>query len=147
MMSDAESALAVIPSGPNPNEPNRRVRFAASTDPQLRGWLTRAARCHAHLCGVVRCYSNPSKAGGQSLLGEDFAARISWGDRSLLYDSLGFCRDEIDQLRDEIAHVMDSAPPTRHPPGSPGKIAEMMRRLEHGYSLFVPGDARDPRDD
>lgn len=147
MARDAVNLPAVIPPGPNPNDPNRRVRFAPSTDPQLRGWLTRAARCHAHLCGVVRLFSNPHKAGGRSRLGDEFAARIAAGDRSFLYDALGFCRDEIDGLREQIAAVMDSAPPTPHPPGTPGKLAEMMRRLETGYSLFVPGDARDPRDD
>ena len=136
-----------IPPGPYRTEPNRRVRFAPSTDPQLRTWLTRAARCHAHLCGVVRLYSNPAKAGGQSLLGEDFASRIAMGDRSLLYDALGFCRDELDDLRGQIECVMDAAPPTPHPPGSPGKVDEMMRRLERGDSLFVAGDARDPRID
>jgi hypothetical protein len=147
MTADDTDTPAVMPPGSTPNKTNRRVRFAPSTDPKLRGWLTRASRCHAHLCGVVRLYSNPKKAGGQSLLGEDFASRIAAGDRSLLYDALGYCRDEIDELREQISVVMDSAPPTRHPPGSPEKVDEMMRRLERGFSLFVPDDAPAPRVD
>ena len=131
-----------IPPGPYRSEPTRRVRVAANTDPRLRKWSTQAARCHAHLCGVVRTYAAPHKAGGASLLGDDFARRIAAGDPSLLHDALGFCGCEIDDLREQIGRVMDSAPPTPHTPGSPGKIAEMMRRLELGYSLFVPGDAR-----
>lgn len=123
-----------------PSQP--RVRFAPSVDPKLRVWLTRTARCHAHLSGVTRAYTNPSKAGGASRLGEEFAARIADGDRSLLYDALGYCRDEIDALRDEIACVMESCPPTRHLPGSREKVDLMMWRLEQGYSLFVPADAR-----
>jgi hypothetical protein len=126
--------------------PQSRVRFAPSVDPKLRVWLTRTARCHAHLCGVVRVYTNPGKAGGASKLGEEFAQRIAAGDRSLLYDALGFCRNEIDELREEIARVMESCPPTHHMPGSPAKVDLMMRRLEQGYSLFVPGDARLPLD-
>jgi hypothetical protein len=135
-----------IPPGPYRNEPTRRVRFAPSTDPQLRAWLSRAARCHAHLCGVVRVYANPGKAGGASLLGDDFAGRIAAGDRTLLFDALGFCGDEIAALRGEICRVMDSAPPTPHPPGSREKVEVMMRRLELGYSLFQPGDAPFPAD-
>jgi hypothetical protein len=119
-----------------------RVRFAPSVDPKLRVWLTRTARCHAHLSGVTRAYTNPAKAGGASLLGDEFAQRIAAGDRSLLYDALGYVRDEVDALRDEIARVMESCPPTRHLPGSRAKVDLMMRRLEQGYSLFVPGDAR-----
>jgi hypothetical protein len=135
-----------IPPGPYRHEPGRRVRFAPNTDRELRVWLTRAARCHAHLCGVVRVYANPGKAGGGSLLGDGFAERIAGGDRSLLYDALGFCRDEIDALREEIAGVMETAPATTHLPGSREKVAVMMRRLETGYALFQPGDAATPLD-
>ena len=131
-----------IPPGPYRHDPGRRVRFAPNTDRELRGWLTRATRCHAHLCGVVRVYANPAKAGGASLLGDGFAERIAGGDRSLLYDALGYCRDEIDMLREEIAGVMETGTPTPYLPGSREKVAVMMQRLETGYAIFQPGDAR-----
>ena len=40
----------------------------------MRDWLHRVARCHAHLCAIVRLYGDPSKAGGQSNAGETYDA-------------------------------------------------------------------------
>jgi len=105
------------------------------------GWLHRTVRVHAHLLSIVRLYGNPSKAGGQSNEGEAYAARAARGDRTMLYDALTVAREEIDAIREEVHTVMESAPPTVHPPGSPGKVEEMARRLHHGDSLFIAGDA------
>jgi hypothetical protein len=86
-------------------------------------------------------YGNPSKAGGQSNEGEAYAARAARGDRSLLFDCLTVTRDEIDDIRSEVAAAMDAAPPTSAPPGSPGKVEAMVERYARGDSLFIQGDA------
>jgi hypothetical protein len=108
---------------------------------EMKDWIIRTTRIHAHLCYLVRLFKNPSMAGGQSLEGETFAARAARGDRTLLYDALGLARDEIDAMREEIQKKMDSAPGTRHPPGSAGKVAEMFARAEAGFSIFIDDDA------
>lgn len=88
----------------------------------------------------MRLYGNPSKAGGQSLQGETYAARAARGDRTLLYDAVGLSIDELGEIRHEIQVVIDAAPPTQAAPGSADKVAEMARRAERGESLFVDGD-------
>ena len=49
-------------------------------------------------------------------------------------------REEIDAIREEVHQVMESAPPTSHPPGAPGKVEVMAERLYRGDSLFIAGD-------
>ncbi len=93
------------------------------------------------MLAIVRLYGNPSKAGGQSNEGEAYAARAARGDRSLLYDCLTVSRDELDEIRAEVQALMDAAPPTTSPPGSPGKVEAMVERYARGDSLFVHGDA------
>jgi len=119
---------------------NRRTRFEKGLPEDLVGWLRRTVRVHAHLLSIVRLYGNPSRAGGQSLEGEAYAARAARGDRTMLYDCLSVARDELDAIRDEVGRVMDSAEPTRHPPGSPGKVEVMAERLHRGESIFIAGD-------
>lgn len=128
------------------SERNRRSRIAAEVDPRLRGWLQRTAVIHAGLTAVVRLYATPTKAGGQSNEGDVYASRAAAGDPSLLADALGTARDRADQLRAEVLEVMDSAPPTPHPPGTTGKVDAMVERAAKGLSLFVRGDAKPSRD-
>jgi hypothetical protein len=104
-------------------------------------WLHRVARCHAHLCAIVRLYGDPSKAGGQSNQGETYAARAARGDRTLLYDAITVTIDELVEIREEIQTSMDAAEPTLAEPGSTNKVDEMAARAERGESLFVTGDA------
>lgn len=120
---------------------SRRTRMSPAVDPELRSWLRRAATCHAHLCWLIRLFGAPRTAGGQSLEGETFAARASRGDRTLLYDALGFVGDEVAELRDQIARKMDAASPTVARPGTAEKVAVMFARAERGDSLFIEGDA------
>ena len=138
------TGVVEIPNGGSRAEPSRRTRLAAEVDPQLRGWLQRCARCHAHITTIVRLFGNPGRAGGQSLHGETYAARAARGDRTLLFDCCSFVVDEMDELRREILAEMDAAPPTHHPPGTRGKVDEMERRSNAGYSLFIRGDADVP---
>ena len=105
-------------------------------------WLHRVARCHAHLCAIVRLYGDPSKAGGQSNAGETYQARAARGDRTLLYDALTVTIDELIEVRDEIGVTMDASEPTTAVPGTPDKVEEMCRRAERGESLFVDGDTQ-----
>jgi hypothetical protein len=51
-------------------------------------------------------------------------------------------RDELDAIREEVHALMESTPPTPHPPGSAGKVDAMAARFAAGDSLFVDGDAR-----
>ncbi len=118
----------------------RRTRIESDIPPQLRAWLHRVTRCHAHLLAIVKLYGNPSKAGGQSNEGETYQARAARGDRTLLYDALTLTRDELDAIREEVQLQMDAAPPTAHEPGTPGKVAEMVARADRGESLFIQGD-------
>jgi len=135
------TGVVEIPNGPRQSDPHRRTRVAAEVDPQLRGWLRRCAQCHAHITTVVRLFGNPARAGGQSLLGETYAARAARGDRTLLHDCCCHVMNEMDDLRREILAEMEAAPPCPHPPGSRAKVDEMERRAHGGYSLFIDGDA------
>ena len=127
-------------------ETGRRTRLRAGTDPQVADWLHRVARCHAHLCAIVRLYGDPSKAGGQSNQGETYAARAARGDRTILYDAIGVTVDELLAVREEIQVVIDAATPTTAEPGTTAKVDEMARRAERGESLFVEGDGPRPGD-
>lgn len=122
-------------------EHNRRTRLEKGLPKELVGWLHRTVRVHAHLLAIVRLYGNPSRAGGQSNEGEAYAARAARGDRTMLYDALTVAREELDAIREEVHQVMESAPPTKHRPGSPEKVEVMAERLHRGDSLFIAADA------
>jgi hypothetical protein len=127
--------------GDRPRARNRSAN-AAELHPQIRAWLRRVAMLHAHLQWLVRLFRRPETAGGQSLQGEDFAARAAAGDRSLIFDALTFLGDQIADLRQEIANEMANTPPTTAIPGSAEKVAVMFARAEAGYDLFIDGDAK-----
>ena len=91
-------------------------------------------------------YGSPSRAGGQSLQGETYAAKAARGDRTLLYDAITLSVDELVEIRDGIQTVIDAAVPTSAPAGSKDKVLEMARRAERGESLFVDGDGSRPAD-
>jgi hypothetical protein len=124
----------------------RRTRLAAGTCPKIAKWLHRVARVHAHLCAIVRLYGDPSKAGGQSLQGETYAARAARGDRTILYDAVGITIDELVEIRAEIQAVIDAVSPTDAVPGTKDKVNTMARRAERGESLFADGDGPRPSD-
>lgn len=130
----------VVPGAGASGTQGRRTRLEKGLAPELADWLRRTVRVHAHLLAIVRLYGNPSKAGGQSREGEAYAARAARGDRTMLYDALSVARDELDTIREEVYRVMESASPTKHPPGSPEKVAIMAERLHRGESLFITGD-------
>lgn len=145
-MTKRRPSVVEIPPGPKKSDPGRRTRIAAETDPQIRLWLQRMARCHANLANTVRLFGDPSRAGGQSLHGDTYGARAARGDRTLLADCVLFCADELLEIHREVLAVMDAAGPTHALPGTPAKVAEMERRSDGGYSLFIAGDARTPED-
>jgi hypothetical protein len=132
----------VTPARGRQTDNGRRTRIAAEVDPQLRAWLHRIARVHAHLCQTVRLYGRPDRAGGKSNHGDTYAERAARGDRTLLFDCCSLGMDELAALREEIQRHMDDTPATHHPPGTTGKVAEMERRAACGQSLFNPADAR-----
>lgn len=136
-----ETVPAASPGAGSTGEKNRRTRLDKGLPEELVRWLHRTTRVHAHLVAIVRLYGNPSKAGGQSLEGEAYAARAARGDRTLLYDCLTVAREELDGIREEVFRQMESAPPTPHRPGSPGKVDVMADRMARGDSLFIEGDA------
>ena len=122
-------------------ERNRRTRLSKSIDPQLAVWLRRVTRCHAHLCAVVRLYGRPESAGGRSNNGDDYAARIAKGDRTLLHDALISTGDELYQIADDVQEAIGVPDPTEHRPGTPGKVDVLCQRSLDGQPLFVQGDA------
>jgi hypothetical protein len=129
-----------IPSHTPQEKPAKRVRMSASLDPETRAWLRRIAMSHAHLQYIVRLFGRPETAGGQSREGETYAARASRGDRTLLYDAVGYVGDELAELRQEIAARMGSAPTTTALPGTADKVRTMCERAEQGFDLFIAGD-------
>jgi hypothetical protein len=137
-----ENLLPLPPGIGESGEHNRRTRLEKGLPAELVGWLHRTVRVHAHLLSIVRLYGNPSKAGGQSNEGEAYAARAARGDRTMLYDALTVAREELDAIREDVHRVMESAEPTEHPPGSPGKVEVMAERLYRGDSLFIARDAK-----
>jgi hypothetical protein len=122
-------------------ERNRRTRLSKALDPELAGWLRRVARCHAHLCAVVRLYGRPESAGGRSNNGDDYSARAARGDRTLLHDALMSTGDELYQIADDVQDAIGVPEPTSHRPGTPGKIDVLSQRSVDGKPLFVRGDA------
>lgn len=136
--TDAPVELVANPSG---RRGNRRTRLDKGLPAELKQWLTRVARTHAHICNIVRLFGNPSRAGGTSNEGETYEARAARGDRTLLYDCLGHCEEQLALIRAEVQAAMDAAPPTSAEPGSLEKVAVMLARAERGESIFIEGDA------
>lgn len=121
---------------------NRRTRIGRHVAPQLRAWLQDCSRIHAHLCSIVRLYSQPDRAGGAGLEGDCYTQRLAAGDPSVLHDALGVAADHILALRAEIGAWMDDVQPTDDQPGSPGKLQTMVDRAAVGRSLFCDRDAK-----
>lgn len=134
-------AALIPPAGVTIPDHQPRVRMVPELEPRLRVWLTRASRVHAALSCVVRLYSNPDKAGGQSNAGDEHVARARRQCKTLLFDALTFCQEELEGVRGEILKQMESAVPTHHPPGTGLKVETMRQRFHDGDSLFQPGDA------
>lgn len=135
-------ARAAVRHPVGPVDAGRRTRLRTGLCPRLAQWLRRTARVHAHLCAIVRLYGSPTRAGGQSLQGETYAARAAAGDRTLLHESLTRSIDEITAIREELEAEMAAAPPTAAPPGSKAKVNEMALRVERGDALFIEGDSK-----
>lgn len=133
---------AFMPTGPI-GLPRRqpRVRMLDDLEPRIRVWLTRAARVHAALSNVVRTYSNPDKAGGESNAGDEHVQRARRQCKTLLFDALTYCQEELEEIRGEILKNMESGVPTHHPPGTGLKVETMRQRFHDGDALFQPGDA------
>jgi hypothetical protein len=126
------------------SERNRRTRIRSQTARSwqaLTGWLHRIARCHAHLCAIVRLYGDPDRA-ARNANNTIYHARAAAGDPSILHDAICVTIDEMVEVRDQIQQHMDAAAaPTSAAPGTPDKVEELRRRAERGESLFVAGDA------
>jgi hypothetical protein len=133
------------PTQPQTDEPGRQGKKSGrlnSHSPEIANWLIRITRIHAHLRYIVRLFAEPEIAGGQSLEGETYSARAARGDRTLVYDAVGYAGEELAEIRREIESVMDAATPTTFPPGTAEKVAVMLDRANRGESLFVDGDVK-----
>lgn len=119
-----------------------RTRLSPHLPAELRACLHRVSRVHAHLLATVRLYGSPHSAGGVSdgRFPNEYVARVSRGDRTILYDALTLARDELDAIRDDVQAAIDAANPTVAAPGSREKIVELVRRAEQGRTLFSPQD-------
>lgn len=141
-MDAVQRTLFVIvppPKRKTNGERNRRTRMSKGIDAQLRGWLMRVTRCHAHLCTVVRIYGNPEKAGGASNHGNDYVRRAASGDRTILHDALIRTGHTLYEIADEVEESLDLEP-TSAQPGSPEKVEVMAERASHGMPLFRKTD-------
>ena len=119
---------------------NRRSRLAKDIPENVRGWLHILARTHAQLCHCCRLFAEPSRAGGQGNEGAMYQLRLERGDRTVVHDFVCSALEDLEAVRSSIQAEMDSAPPTDHAPGEPGKVAVMKQRADDGFSLFQPGD-------
>lgn len=135
-------ARAALRNQGGPVDAGRRTRLRLGLCQRLAQWLRRTARVHAHLCAIVRLYGSPTRAGGQSLQGDTYAARAAAGDRTLLHEALTLSIDELTAIREELEAEMAAAPPTAAPPGSKAKVDEMALRVERGDALFIEGDSK-----
>lgn len=138
--ADPDAELPSLPPRDGTDR-NRRTRITPTVDPEVKAWLRRIATSHAHLCYIVRLFGRPETAGGQSLEGETYAARAARGDRTLLFDCVGYVGDELADIRADIARKMASAPPTAAIPGSAEKVRVMCERADQGFDLFIVRDA------
>ncbi len=123
-----------LPAG---KQPIRR-----SVPANVRNWLIRITRVHAHLTYTVRLFAAPETAGGQSLEGETYSARAARGDQTLIHDACMLGRDELDGIVAEVQAAMDAAPRTTALPGTKAKVLEMEARARRGQSIFVDQDAK-----
>lgn len=106
----------------------------------MKNWLHRCVYVHAHLLTIVRLYGRPERAGGQSLLGETYAARAARGDKTLLQDCLTVAIDALSALREEVELAIAKVEPTDAQPGTRAKVEAMARRVELGQAVFSDRD-------
>jgi len=116
---------------------NRRTRISAEVGTQLRAWLVRVTRVHAHLLTIVRLYGRPDRAGGG---GHVYADKVAAGDRTLLSSCLTHAICELSEIRDEVDREIDDVEPVEAFPGSREKLAAMRERITAGLSLFSARD-------
>lgn len=119
---------------------NRRTRINPQLPEDLKGWLRRTAAVHANLCGVVRRFGTPSRAGGGANDPDDYQARLMRGDRTILLDGVANAIDALEDIRHAILARMDAAEPTRAEPGTAAKVQTMRERAERGESIFIDAD-------
>ena len=120
----------------------KRLRWPDDLDPQLRKWLTRVMRVHAHITTTLAIYTTAAEVGGCSLGNDNYQRRVKRQDRTILHDALTLAMDEYGDVLGQVQTVMDSAPPTRSLPGSRDKVATMEERARQGYSIFHEHDAK-----
>jgi hypothetical protein len=147
-MADRQQHFFRAPDAPGqlagrtePTPTNRRSRFERKVPTQLRDWLIRATRVHAHICSVVRLYARP---GAADPAGDSYESRAARCDQTLLFDAMRMAGDESHAIADEIYKVMESATGTDALPGTTDKVAIMRQRALRGESLFTDRDRRTP---
>lgn len=120
----------------------KRLRWPDDLDPQLRKWLTRVMRVHAHLRTTLAIYTTAMDVGGCSLGNDHYKRRVARQDRTILHDALTLALDEYSEVLEQVQAVMDAAPPTKTLPGTKAKVDVMEERAKAGYSIFIEADAR-----
>ena len=66
----------------------KRLRWPDDLDPQLRKWLTRVMRVHAHITTTLAIYTTAAEVGGCSLGNDNYQRRVKRQDRTILHDAL-----------------------------------------------------------
>lgn len=120
---------------------DKRYRWPDDLCPKIRKWLTRVQRVQAHMRAQLLIYSTGRDVGGCSMGNDNYKRRAAIADRTILHDALALAIDELVAVFGEVQGEMDSATPTSARPGTPEKVAEMERRAQAGYSIFIESDA------
>lgn len=120
----------------------KRLRWPDDLDPQLRKWLTRVQRVHAHLRTTLAIYTTAIEVGGCSLGNDNYQRRVKRQDRTILHDALTLAMDEYGEVLEQVQAVMDSATPTMAMPGTRDKVDVMEARAREGFSIFIESDAK-----
>ena len=120
----------------------KRLRWPDDLDPQLRKWLTRVMRVHAHITTTLAIYTTAMEVGGCSLGNDNYQRRVKRQDRTILHDALALAIDEYGEVLEQVQKVMDSAPPTKAMPGTKQKVDVMEARAREGFSIFIDADAK-----
>lgn len=89
---------------------------------------------------AVRLYAMPESAGGDSLAGPTYEARVVAGDRTILDEFLATAIEELVAIRGEIEADLQTTRPVQWAPGTTGRIEAMAWRVSAGLSPFCDLD-------
>jgi len=123
-----------------------RSRLRDDTPPAMRRHLTEFARIGALAHAAVGLFAYPERAGGFSLDGPVYRARLERYDPTVLHEYLTAARLILDRILADVERQIEDTPPTAIRGGSTiearrAKVGVLSERFDRGQALFVEGDA------